>query len=332
VRSTVGAALAERGGPEIVAVRAIYVAVRQTIRAAWPGAATAVDVRHGERVRVEVTVRSRETTACAAGERVLRRGRDPGLDVLARGIAVRAALRLDAGPVRPGSYPAVFAPGVGGILVHEIVGHALEADVVLRGASRLAAEAGRVAGAAVRILDDPRRARVAWRFDDEGTPSRAIALLEGGRVAGCLHDRSTADASGEGPTGHGRCASFRDPILPRMGCTFLAAGPARPEEAFEGVREGLLIRRMAAAAADPSSGRAVFRVEDADRISVGRIVGPVAPFLFEVDALAALRSMDVVADDLDFDTCVGSCARDGQPLAISVGAPTCRLGSIRVLA
>lgn len=331
VRALIAAALTERGGPEIVSVRAGYAAMVQTVRVARPDLAAATDVRRGERIWIDVTVRSGDRLASGRGEMVLRPGREMRLENFARGVSQRAAARLCAVPIPSASCPAVFAPGVAGILIHEIVGHALEGDVVRRGASRLAEETTPIATPSVRVLDDPRRARVPWRIDDEGESARTISLVEGGRVSGVIHDRSSASASGESPTGHGRCASFRDRILPRMGCTFLAAGAAQPYDALEGVREGVFVRRMEAATVDPATGHAVFRVTDGDRIANGHLLDPVAPFLFAVSSVHLLRSIDAIAGDLDFDTCVGSCARDGQPLAISVGAPTCRLGAIKVL-
>jgi TldD protein len=116
-----------------------------------------------------------------------------------------------------------------------------------------------------------------------------------------------------------------------MGCTFLAAGRRDPGEALEGIEDGVYVRRMEAASTDARTGRATFRVTDADRIRHGRIVAPLAPHVILVDARAALSSIDCVASDLAFDTCIGSCLNHGQPLSISVGAPTFRIGSTSVM-
>jgi TldD protein len=212
------------------------------------------------------------------------------------------------------------------VLIHEIVGHALEADVVLDGRSWLAEEDGRVAPSELLILDDPRRGRAAWRIDDEGQRARPVPLIRSGRVAGRLHDLRTAGRSGESSTGHGRCASYREPVRPRMGCTFVAAGRWSPDEILNSVDHGVYIRRMEAASVDLSSGRAIFRVTDSDRIVGGKRDAPLHPHLLVVEGRSALAGMDRVADDLAFDTCVGSCIRVGQALAMSVGAPTICIG------
>ena len=132
-------------------------------------------------------------------------------------------------------------------------------------------------------------------------------------------------------TGHGRRASYRDPVQPRMGCTFIAAGRLAPEEVVEGIGEGTYVRRMEAANVDPRSGRATFRVTDADRIREGRLAEPLRPHLIAVEGTGLLQGIDRIASDLSFDTCIGSCHRDGQTIAVSVGAPTIRIGLVKVV-
>jgi TldD protein len=238
----------------------------------------------------------------------------------------RAEQRLAARSPASGDSPIVFGPGVGGVLVHELIGHALEADVAQRGASWLAQPNQRVAPSELGVLDDPRRGRAAWAVDDEGERPGPTALIVEGHVRARLHDRRTAAREGTRPTGHGRRSGFREPVLPRMGCTFVTPGRLRPQEVLEAVAAGLYIRRMEAATTDPRTGLAVFRVTDADRIESGRPTAPLTPFLLCVDGASALSTVSRVASDLTFDTCIGSCHREGQPLAISVGAPTMLIG------
>jgi TldD protein len=231
----------------------------------------------------------------------------------------------------PGEHSVVFAAGVGGILLHELVGHALEADTALRGASSLAAEGSFRARSGFRVVDDPRRGRGAWKIDDEGVLPRATLLIVDGRVVNLLHDRESARSSGTEPTGHGRRASFREPVRPRMGCTFLVAGDAQPDEVIRSARSGVYVRRMESASTDVLSGVAIFRVSDGDAIEHGRLGPPLQPFMLRVDSRSGLNSIGEIGNDLEFDTCVGSCVRDGQPLVTSVGAPTFRVGSTTVV-
>jgi len=303
-------------------IRATWVEAIQQVVLARPGLTPVTLERRGRRVRIDAAVARGSRRATAAVERAFSTHPDP--DPLARDVALRAIERLDAFPCRPGPATVLFDSGVGGVLVHESIGHALEADTVGAGESALAAAGGRVAPAEVSVIDDPRRGRVPWRVDDEGSPTAPTPLLRDGRVAGALHDLASARRAGAAPTGHGRRSSYRDPILPRMGCTFLSAGRGRAEDLLAGTREGVLVRRMEGAWADPRRGVATFRVTDADAIEQGRRSGPLEPFLMIVDTRATLSTIDAVADDLSFDVCVGTCVREGQPLATSVGAPTFR--------
>lgn len=304
--------LRARVGPE---AGITYVAAEQRVALARPGRDPVLDRRKGTRVRLDVRLRQ---GGRAVVDAVWRSGREPDPEALASAALTRARER--AAPVDPpeGSMPVVFAPGVAGIVLHELVGHALEDDAISRGASWLTPPSGEVAARVLRVVDDPRRGRVPWKFDDTGEPVVPISLLEDGRVAQTLG------------RGRRRRASFPDPLLPRMGCTFVAAGSATAEEALEGVTTGLYVRRLEAASVDTRSGRATFRVVDADLVREGSITEPVRACLMSLSAAPALRAFDCIADDVEFDTCVGTCFKGGQPLAVSVGAPTCRLGMARV--
>jgi TldD protein len=270
--------------------------------------------------------------ASAVEERVFRPPHTTAdLEPVLAALAERAEARLGAGDAPPGETVIVTGPGVGGVLAHELIGHALEADTVIRDGSALAAVAGPVAPPDFTVIDDPRRGRGAWRRDDEGVECRATPLIEGGRVSGYLHDLATAARLRRPATGHGRRSSFREPVRPRMGCTFLAPGRLEPEEVLDGIATGIYVRRMTSASTDTLSGAARFLVTDADSIDHGRLGQPLRPFLLELRASHALPSIDRIGRDLAFDTCIGSCVRDGQPLATSVGAPTFRIGVARVV-
>jgi predicted Zn-dependent protease len=288
------------------------------------------DRRRGCRIRVQAWTEG-VGSATAVSEAVLRPRHHeseeltgPGPEETAGHIAERLRQRRRSREPRPGSRKVVLGPGIGGVLVHEIVGHALEADTAHRG-SWLTASEGVVAPEALMVLDDPRRGRAPWRYDDEGHPSGVTPLIGEGRVRSWLCDRTAARKTGRPLTGHGRRSSYREPVRPRMGCTFVAAGRLDPREVVAGV-DGIYVRRMEAASVDTASGRATFRVTDADTLAGGRIEMPLKPFLLEVDARKTLAGVDRVGTDLTFDTSVGSCQRDGQSLAISVGAPTIRIG------
>lgn len=307
-------------------VEALWVAFRQQVVIARGGRSPVRDLRAGERIRITVRIARGARSAAATVEAVHPKRTRELVEVAAR----RAEARLDAGhaPDRPRN--VVLAPGVGGIVAHELIGHALEADVVLAGDSWLAEfeEKGR---SDFTVVDDPRRGRAAWSVDDEGEAARATPLLRSGRVTGRLHDLRSARDTGLPPTGHGRRSSFREEVMPRMGCTFVSAGGMEPQEVVQSAGEGIYVRRMESAGTDAATGRAFFRVTDADLVAAGRIDRPLHPHVLVLDGSVALRSTHLIANDLSFDTCIGSCHRDGQALSTSVGAPTICIGSASVI-
>ncbi len=288
------------------------------------------DVRSGCRVELRVQTGA-DRTAHAVEELILRSEDAPSFMEPFLLAFDRAEERLASRPVpEPGLTSAVFAPGVAGIVTHELIGHGLEGDVVGRGLSWISPSTFPMATAPVTVIDDPRRGRGSWLIDDEGVGARATTLIDQGRAVGMLLDRSWAGALGKSSTGHGRRSSYLEAVRPRMGCTFIAPGVDAPEDVLRTTNRGVFIRRLAGGHTDPTSGRASFIVSDADRIVDGRLAEPLDPFVLELDAVESWASIDRVASDLAFDTCVGSCVRDGQPMAVSVGAPTIRIGVVRV--
>ena len=306
------------------------VSFHQEVWVGSPGSDVLHDIRRGCRMEVRVQVGNRPT-AFAVGELIL--GSNSWHCVQETFVSAfdRAEKRASASsPAMPGSTTAVFAPGVAGVVIHELIGHALEGDVIARGCTWVHGGDFPAAVFPVTVVDDPRRGRGTWAIDDEGVASRETLLIDRGRPVGVLLDRSSAGALGRASTGHGRRSSYLEAVLPRMGCTFIMPGGDDPADVLRGTRAGVFIRRMAAGHTDPVSGRASFVVGDADRIVDGRLAEPLDVFVLELDGLDSWRSIDRIAHDLAFDTCIGSCVRDGQPLAVSVGAPTIRIGVARV--
>jgi predicted Zn-dependent protease len=309
-----------------------WVGFRQRIHVGRPGGEVVTDSRTGVTLRVEVGVRSADgRSGRAVWEAVAKTPEPTALDDRLGELLDRARAGLDGRLADTGPTCVVLAPGPGGVLVHELIGHALEADTVLRGASWLGSAVPKVAPEEFTVVDDPRRGRGAWKIDDEGVRCRVTPLIESGRVAGYIHDLDTAARSGRSPTGHGRRSSFREAVRPRMGCTFVAPGGLDPEEILRDTSGGIYVRRMRSASTDTRSGGARFLVTDADRIDGGRLVHCVRPFVLEARCATVLESIDRVGSDLEFDTCIGSCVRDGQPLSTSVGAPTLRIGVATVV-
>jgi len=288
------------------------------------------DVRFG--TRLELRVRFGENPrAHAVAELVPRTAELPPIrDAFVRAFE-RAEQRASGLRVTErGATTAVFARGVGGIVAHELIGHALEGDLVARSPTWISSGGLPAARLPLRVIDDPRRGRGAWLIDDEGVASGETVLVDHGRTFGLLLDKGSASSLGRVSTGHGRRSSYLEGVRSRMGCTFIEAGSDDPEEILRSTRTGVFIRRLIGGHTDPNTGRATFIVTDADRIEDGRLTNPLDAFVLELNGPESWGAIDRVAQDLTFDTCVGSCVRDGQPMAVSVGAPTIRIGLVRV--
>ncbi|MDH3628404.1 MAG: TldD/PmbA family protein [Acidobacteriota bacterium] len=314
------------GGPADLRARVRWVGFDQIAIGAGGGEEPWRDRRQGSRVRVEAW--HPDYGVVAVRERVLESvegwGAALGAEAMARGLQV-----IDAGGVRiasAGTHNFLLGPAMGGVLVHELVGHALEGDVATQ--SWLAT--GPPLHPQLRVIDDPRRGRGAWRLDDQGVEARTVELIAGGRVGEPLLDLRRAAERGVPSNGHGRRAGYRDPVLPRMGATYIDAGDDDPKGMIADIKEGLYVRRIESASTDPKRGRGSFRVTESDRIVGGRLAQPIAPFLVDVNGMTLLRGPLRIGHDLTFDTTVGSCHRHGQPLATTVGGPTIWLGSMEI--
>ncbi len=241
--------------------------------------------------------------------------------------AARRAVRLLEAPRAPGGrMPVVIAGEAGGTMIHEAVGHGLEADLVLQGHSVYAGRLGeRVASDRITVVDDPTLPgrRGSYRFDDEGTPARRAVLIEQGVLRGFLHSRSTARRMGAAPTGHGRRESFAHRPIPRMANTFIAPGPDEPGEILRDTPSGLYVTRMGGGQVDTVSGDFVFEVAEGFRIENGRVGEPVRGATLVGNGPRVLLAIDRVGSDLGFS--VGTCGKDGQGVPVADAQPTLRI-------
>lgn len=301
--------------------------IDQQVAIGRPGHEPLTERRRGGRLRVGWEVQTRAGTLRPQVDIPLAPGTPPPVGEIREALERRLARYLDARPARPGRQAVVFGPGAAGVVIHELVVHPLEADHA--GASWLS-RGEAVGSELLTVVDDPRRCRLPWRIDDEGEPSRPVGLVRRGRVTGELCDQRAALAGGGRSTGHGRRASFAEPVLPRSGCAFIAAGDADADEVIAETAQGLYVRELSLGGCDVARGHAWFLVSDADRIVDGRLAGPLAPCALAIDAREALVSLDRVANDLAFDTSIGNCVKGGQAMVASVGAPTIRLGVVGV--
>lgn len=242
------------------------------------------------------------------------------LDELA--VALAAASRPVPSVSPPtGEVDVVLSPPAASVFWHEVVGHALEAEVTA-GASALA----RVRGAAVAprglfVRDDPGRADLpgAYRFDDEGVPGRPVPLLVDGSVGELLTDRTTGGAASNG---HGRTSDFRRFPRPRLSNLVVSPGRASLDELVSRCGAGLLVREVSSGGADPESGRFVLAVESAELIRRGSAATAVAPFALSGEVLQALASVDPELGDTSAPgSGLSLCVKAGDALPVGGASP-----------
>ena len=248
--------------------------------------------------------------------------------------AVRQALvSLDAQPAPAGTMPVVLGAGWPGILLHEAVGHGLEGDFNRKGTSAFTGRVGeKVASELCTIVDDgtlPNR-RGSLAVDDEGTPGQYNVLVENGVLRGYMQDRMNARLMGVAPTGNGRRESFAHVPMPRMTNTYMLAGPHDPEEIIQSIDKGLYSPNFGGGQVDITSGKFVFSANEAYLIEKGKITTPVKGAMLIGDGPEVLSRISMVGNDLELDSGVGTCGKDGQSVPVGVGQPTLRIDELTV--
>jgi predicted Zn-dependent protease len=257
-------------------------------------------------------------------------GRGLPVDVAGLAAAIAAADAPAAGPC--GRLTVVFAPGASGVAMHELVGHALEADHALSGDSAFAGRAmgDEVAPGELTVVDDPDPARGAGglHVDDEGCAAGPVVLVDGGRLAGLLHDRVTAAVMGGRARGNGRRASVRHEPAPRMRNVTVAAGPHDPGALLSGIRDGLYVER---ASGWSRGGRFALDVHAGRRIRAGALAEPVGGVSVQGAVLEALAALEGVGRDVAPCLEPVRCGKRGDVLTGAWG-PTLRFAPLEVVA
>jgi TldD protein len=251
-----------------------------------------------------------------------------GREAARQAIATLGAVAAPSGP-----QTVVLAPGWSGILLHEAVGHGLEADFIRKGTSLFAGKLGeKVASELVTVIDDGTVAggRGSINVDDEGNPGERKVLIEKGVLKGYLYDHLNARLTGQRSTGSGRRQSFRHAPLPRMTNTYLAPGDQTAEEIIQAVPKGLYCRQFGGGQVDISNGNFVFEIAEAYLIENGEITRPVRGAMLIGVGPEALKNVTAVGNDAAHDPGLGTCGKDGQSVPVGVGLPTVRIDNVTV--
>jgi len=248
--------------------------------------------------------------------------------------AVTAALsNLEARPAPAGEMTVVLGPGWPGILLHEAIGHGLEGDFNRKGSSAFSGRIGqRVAAKGVTVLDDGTIAdrRGSLNVDDEGHASQRNVLIEDGILKGYIQDSLNARLSGVKPTGNGRRESYAHVPMPRMTNTYMLGGDKAPEEVVASIKKGLYATNFGGGQVDITSGKFVFSASEAFWVENGKILYPVKGATIVGNGPDALTRVTMIANDLQLDSGVGTCGKEGQSVPVGVGQPTLRIDGLTV--
>jgi TldD protein len=243
----------------------------------------------------------------------------------------RAELMLSSRRVKAGVMPVVLSSSAGGTMIHEAVGHGLEADHAEEGLSIYSGRLGeRVASPLITVLDDPTLSPLygSYQYDDEGTKAKPVVLIEKGILKDFLYDRYQALKWGKTSNGRGRRESFRHIPIPRMSNTFIAKGETPAEEIIKSLDKGLLVKKMGGGEVNPLTGDFVFEVKEGYYVEGGEVLFPVKGATLVGNGPKVLEIIDLVGDDLNFDP--GTCGKDGQGVPVSDGQPTLRIPKLTV--
>ena len=251
----------------------------------------------------------------------------------AREAVRQAVVQLEAQPAPAGTMPVVLGNGWPGILLHEAVGHGLEGDFNRKGVSAFTGKVGqKVASEHCTIIDDGTIAnrRGSLSVDDEGTPTENTVLVENGILRCYMQDKLNARLMGVAPTGNGRRESFAHVPMPRMTNTYMLAGKHDPEEIIASVDKGIYAPNFGGGQVDITSGKFVFSASEAYLIEKGKVTTPVKGAMLIGDGPEALHKISMVGDDLQLDTGVGTCGKEGQSVPVGVGQPTLKIDELTV--
>ena len=323
--------------PRISKVTATLNGSHATVMVMRADGTVAADIRPMVRVGVQVIAQQdgrREDGYAGGGGRF---GMDELSDDLLKKLAaqaVHAALtNLAAKPAPAGQMSVVLGAGWPGIMLHEAIGHGLEADHIRKGSSAFAGlEGKRIAAKGVTVVDDGTlaRRRGSLNMDDEGNASQRTVLIEDGKLVGCLQDRTNARLMKQAVTGNARRESYAHVPMPRMTNTYMTGGSLTHDEIIASVKQGIYCPNFGGGQVDTTSGKFVFSCTEAWMIENGKLTYPVKGATLIGNGPDALKSITHIGNDMALDDGIGVCGKEGQSVPVGVGQPTLRMEGLTV--
>ncbi|MEK7693548.1 MAG: metallopeptidase TldD-related protein [Chloroflexota bacterium] len=254
-------------------------------------------------------------------------------EMLATESARQAVLLQSSIEAPAGTFPVVLASGDSGILLHEAVGHGLEADFNRKKTSNYTDQVGNVVASELcTVVDDGtvRDSRGSINIDDEGNAPGYNVLIEDGVLRGYLQDRMSTKHFGVRPTGNGRRQSFRHYPMPRMTNTYMLAGQTSPEDIIRSVDRGIYCVSFSGGQVDITNGDFVFSVTEGYLIEGGKVTAPIRNVNLIGNGPDVLRKVTAVGSDFKLSDGRWTCGKDGQSVPVGVGMPTVLISGITV--
>lgn len=248
------------------------------------------------------------------------------IDYVATKASERAVLGLKAKPAPAGNFTVVMSSEAGGTMIHEAVGHGLEADLANNGLSVYARKIGtKVASQLVTVIDDAtlNGKNGSFNYDDEGVPAKRKVLIENGILKGYMYDRLYAMKEGIESTGNGRRDSYKNIPIVRMTNTFIAAGQDNPHDIIKDTKKGIYVVKMGGGQVNTVNGDFMFEVMEGYMIENGEITYPIKGATLIGNGPKALEDVDAVGYDIGWS--IGTCGKDGQRAPVSDAQPTVRI-------
>ncbi len=259
---------------------------------------------------------------------------DAALDDVAEKSVDSALILFEAVQPPAGEMPVVLGPGLTGVLLHEAIGHGMEADFNRKKTSTFSTMIGKkVAESFVTIVDDGTVPNLTGsiHFDDEGTPGQKTILVDKGILKGYLHDKISARYYRVESTGNGRRESYQHYVVPRMRNTYMEAGPEAPEDVIKGAGNGIYVEDVANGQVKIGEGDFAFYVSKGRLIENGKLTSPIKDINIMGNGPKMLANITMMGNNLEFFTGGGgACGKAGQGVPCSFGQPTCLVKSLTV--
>ncbi len=245
----------------------------------------------------------------------------------------RTSILFDAIKPAGGEMPVVMGSGSSGILLHEAIGHAFEADFIRKGTSIFTDSLGKqICHKDINIVDDGTISnnRGSINYDDEGVIGQKTYIVEGGKLSSFLHDRISAQYFGVAPTGNGRRESFRSAPLPRMRATYMENGQDCEADIIASVKDGIYVDVFSNGQVQIGAGDFTFYVKSGYLIENGKLGAPIKDINIIGNGPKALQSISMIGNNSTIDNGTWTCGKDGQSCAVTCGMPSVLVDKLTV--